>query len=101
MNSDQPDAYKDGFVYFCGLKFVVTTDTLIPRPETEELVTAVVDFAKDLPQVSIVDVGTGTGCIAISLVKKLPQAKITAIDISEKALEVAKENALTHNVAVT
>ncbi|HSX39581.1 MAG TPA: peptide chain release factor N(5)-glutamine methyltransferase [Candidatus Saccharimonadales bacterium] len=101
MNQDTPQAYIDGFVYFCGLKFIVTSDTLIPRPETEQLVNSVVDFAKDHKDISIVDVGTGSGCIAILIAKKIPQAKITAIDVSEKALEIAKQNAQNHVVDIT
>jgi len=80
-----------GYAYFCGLKLKVTPSVLIPRPETEELVRWVVD---DCPAPhSILDVGTGSGCIAIALAKALPQTRLTALDISDEALAVARENA--------
>lgn len=99
---NQPTAYKRGIIEFYGLTFKVTPDVLIPRFETEQLVKEVINFVhKNLPAdkpPKILDVGTGSGCIAIALAKSLPTAKITAIDISEKALQIAKENAKTHQV---
>ena len=83
-----------GYAYFCGMKLKVTPSVLIPRPETEELVRWVVD---DFPAPhSILDIGTGSGCIAIALAKALPQTRLTAIDISDEALAVARENAKMH-----
>ena len=83
-----------GYAYFCGLKLKVTPSVLIPRPETEELVRWVVDESP-APR-SILDIGTGSGCIAIALAKALPQTRLTAIDISDEALAVARENAKMH-----
>ena len=79
-----------GYEYFCGLSFKVTQATLIPRPETSELVEWIAGETTDSPR--ILDIGTGSGCIAISLAKKIPGSKVTAWDISPEALSVAKEN---------
>ena len=98
---EEPIQYIIGQTEFYGLSFKVCSDVLIPRPETEELVTWVlscVDVAKPL---TILDIGTGSGCVAISLAKQLPQARVYAMDVSPKALVVAKENARINNVAVT
>lgn len=96
-----PVAYLLGHREFYSLDFRVTPDVLIPRPETEFLVIATLDLLRaeqrDGPP-SIVDVGTGSGIVAISLAKNCPEAAITAIDISPQALEVAKGNAETHEV---
>ncbi len=90
----EPIAYLLGTKEFMGLSFQVTRATLIPRPETELLVTAVEDFFKKTEhEQSILDLGTGTGCIALSLAHRNPSFKITAIDFSEEALHVARENA--------
>ena len=87
-----PFQYVCGYAYFCGLKFFTEPGALIPRPETEELVSLVLnECRKDHPK--ILDVGTGTGCIAIALKKKLPEAKMSASDISEKSLAIAHKNA--------
>jgi release factor glutamine methyltransferase len=88
----EPLQYITGEVEFCGLKFQVDKRVLIPRPETELLVELV---AGRKPR-KIVDVGTGSGCIAIALAKKLPEAEITALDVSPEALEVARGNAAMH-----
>lgn len=87
-----------GYAYFCGLKLKVTPSVLIPRPETEELVRWVADESP-VPH-SILDMGTGSGCIAISLAKALPQTRLTAIDISDEALAVARENAKMHDADI-
>ncbi len=90
----EPIAYLLGTKEFMGLSFKVTRATLIPRPETELLVTAVEDFFKKTDhEQSILDLGTGTGCIALSLAYRSPSFKITAIDFSEQALCVARANA--------
>lgn len=103
----EPIAYIVGFQPFIGLDFIVTPDVLIPRPETELLVeTAVKQITNyGLPALpagrqitSLADLGTGSGCIAISIAKKLPNIKIIATDSSEKALKIAKQNAKKHNV---
>lgn len=97
--NDKPIQYILGEADFLDMKFKVTPDVLIPRPETEELVMLVVDREKDTA-INILDIGTGSGCIAISLKKRLKQANVRAIDISSKALEVAKENAVKNDANV-
>ena len=94
----EPLDYILGFREFYGLKFYVDKNVLIPRPETEDLVDQAVKYAKD-NQVTICDVGTGSGCIAVSLAKNLPYASIYATDIDLGALNIAKRNAKLHNVA--
>lgn len=89
-----------GEAEFYGLKFAVSPSVLIPRPETEELVQMVVNECSD-QEVRILDIGTGSGCIAISLAKLLPQASVFATDISSDALEIAKKNAADNGVGVT
>ena len=95
--AQEPLDYILGFKEFYGLKFYVDKNVLIPRPETEDLVDQVIDYAKDRP-VTICDVGTGSGCIAISLAKNLTYASIFATDTDLKALNIAKRNAKLHNV---
>lgn len=97
----EPLAYITGSKNFYGRNFKVTKDTLIPRPETEELINLVLKLNKTKPIKSILDVGTGSGCIAITLAKELPVASIFASDISKEALEIAKENTKTHNAKIT
>lgn len=82
--------------WFCNYKFYVDKNVLIPRPETEELVDWLVEDyqKKEKKEFNIMDIGTGSGCIAIAIKKKIPSTKITAIDISNEALVVAKQNAL-------
>lgn len=89
---DEPIQYIFGVADFYGMKLKVTPDTLIPRPETAELVDIIVkeNMRKDL---RVLDLGTGSGCIAIALARNLPFADVTAVDISGKALDVARENA--------
>ena len=86
----EPIQYIEGKKYFSGREFLVRQGVLIPRPETEELVELAAQACK--PNAKILDIGTGSGCIAISLSKKLPEAEVHAWDISEVALEVAKQN---------
>lgn len=104
--SNQPSAYKKGYAEFYKLKFKITPDVLIPRPETELLVDEVLKFVHK-PQtpnhqpITILDLGTGSGNIAISLAKNLPSSypvHIIATDISPKALKVARQNAKLHRV---
>lgn len=100
----EPLQYIVGEVEFYGLPFKVSNDTLIPRPETEELVHLIineVEQSKNENPFSILDVGTGSGCIAISLAKNIAQSQVVAIDISEGAIEVAKQNATLNNTLVT
>ena len=100
---NKPIQYIIGETEFCDLKFKVNENVLIPRPETSELVMKIVNSQRSTvnSQQSNLDIGTGSGCIAISLAKHLPNSKVYALDISEKALEVAKENAVNNNVNVT
>ena len=93
--AQQPLQHLTGMQEFFGLTFRVTPDVLIPRPETEHLVEAVLDFARSQqdPHLNIVDVGTGSGAIAIALASVLEHARFTAIDISPAALAVARDNA--------
>jgi release factor glutamine methyltransferase len=113
LEQEVPLQYIIGKTEFYGLPFVVNKHVLIPRPETEELVAWVVSESSrfktfntstkqttDKKQLKILDIGTGSGCIPISLKKQLPFAKISAIDISEEALSVAKKNAVLNNVDI-
>jgi len=95
----EPIQYIYGVAHFYHLKFKVTPEVLIPRPETEELVDIVIKNTKN-QAVKILDIGTGSGCISISLAKNLALAEVSAIDISENALQIAIENALSNNVKV-
>lgn len=100
LEQGEPVQYVIGTAQFCNLTFRVTPDTLIPRPETEELVGWVASLLPSEAPCSVLDVGTGTGCIAISLAKQFPRAQVTAWDISEGALAVARQNAETNGVTV-
>ncbi len=95
----EPMQYITGQQEFFGLNLRVSPDVLIPRPETEVLVEAVLERLPRSSPVTIADVGTGSGAIAVVLASQLPLARVIAIDLSEAALEVAKENAATHGVA--
>lgn len=101
LQQGTPLQYVLGEAEFYGLTFHVTPDVLIPRPETEELVDLIVRQHKHSPTLSIWDVGTGSGCIAIALAKHLPQAEVFATDLSESALSVARANAETNHVTIT
>ena len=93
----KPIQYVIGETEFCDLRFKLNENVLIPRPETSELVRMIADSCKLSAVGNILDIGTGSGCIAISLAKMLPQSQVFAMDISEKALDVAKENAANNN----
>ena len=101
LENQIPIQYILGNAHFYGLEFEVNENTLIPRPETEELVEWIIQQNEFSNEIKILDIGTGSGCIAISLAKNLPNAKVFAIDVSEKALETAKRNASKNNVEVT
>lgn len=95
----EPIQYIQGYSDFCGLRFKVTPATLIPRPETSELVEWIAaDYSSKTA--SILDIGTGSGCIAVSLANKMPQSKVTAWDISPEALAVATENSRSNGTEV-
>ncbi|MBK5191628.1 MAG: peptide chain release factor N(5)-glutamine methyltransferase [Flavobacteriaceae bacterium] len=99
----EPIQYIIGETEFFGLKFKVNKNVLIPRPETEELVQWILDDireSKTPSNLKILDIGTGSGCIAISLAKNLPNAEIFTLDISENALKTARENAGLNKVNV-
>lgn len=95
----EPLQYIVGQQEFFKLTFEVTPDVLIPRPETELVVEAALELADRERSISILDVGSGSGCIAISLLNELPKARAIATDISSNALEVAQRNAQRHNVS--
>ena len=95
----KPIQYILGDCEFYGLKFKVNPNVLIPRPETEELVDLIIHQNKN-SEISILDIGTGSGCIAIALRKKLPLSSVTAMDISENALALAQENADLNQVEI-
>ena len=95
----EPVAYLVGNREFFSLPFAVSPAVLVPRPETEGLVVRVIDLCKPLPAARIIDVGTGSGAIAVTLAKHLPRARLVATDISPAALAVARENAARHGVA--
>jgi release factor glutamine methyltransferase len=102
LKTGKPVQYILGTTEFYGLPFLVNPAVLIPRPETEELVEWVLASFKlkveRTKSVSILDIGTGSGCIAVSLKKNLPDAAVTAIDISGDALHTAKQNAVINEV---
>ena len=103
LKKEIPVQYILGTTEFFGLKFKVNENVLIPRPETEELVEWIIHEdlkIKRLKDVKILDIGTGSGCIAISLAKNIPEAKVYAIDVSPEALKIAKENAEMNQVEV-
>jgi len=99
LKSFEPIQYIIGSTEFYGLTFKVNQDTLIPRPETEELVDWVIKSHAS-NQKSILDIGTGSGCIAISLTKTIPNVSVSALDISNDAIKIANQNATFHKVAV-
>lgn len=102
LKNHEPIQYIIGETEFYGLPFKVNANTLIPRPETEELVELIITNVKleSSKPITILDIGTGTGCIAISLAKKLSNAHVYAVDVSDDALKVAKENAILNAVNV-
>lgn len=100
LKAQEPIQYILQETEFYGLSFKITKDTLIPRPETEELVDWILSDYKNTDTISILEIGTGSGCIPISIAKHLPQAKVSSIDISEKALQIATKNAVTNKVSI-
>jgi release factor glutamine methyltransferase len=96
--SGEPSAYITGHKEFYGLDFKVDPRVLIPRPETELIVEKAIEIYRKYNYISLADIGTGSGCIAISLAKELQKAEIYAVDYSAQALEVARDNAIKHGV---
>ncbi len=97
----RPVQYVLGRTDFCGRPFLIDERALIPRPETEELVDWIIADCKERNAFSILDVGTGSGCIALSLAGGLPQATVTGLDISTEALSLARENARRLHLSAT
>ena len=100
LQKNEPIQYIIGIESFCGLTFEVNSNVLIPRPETQELVSWIVEDCRADEAVRILDVGTGSGCIPVSLAKQLPKAEVESWDISEGALEVASRNCERNGVKV-
>jgi len=109
LKKEVPIQYILGKTEFYGLTFMVDKNVLIPRPETEELVRWVIDDHKktnekinlsEKPILKILDIGTGSGCIAISLAKNITNAKVWALDVSKKALKIARQNAILNTVDI-
>ena len=102
LKKEIPIQYILGTTEFFGLPFKVNENVLIPRPETEELVEWIIQDAKigGFKDLKILDIGTGSGCIAISLAKNIQNAKVYAVDVSSEALKTAKENAAINQVEV-
>ena len=103
LKQERPIQYILGKAHFCDLEFGVDENVLIPRPETEELVYWILNEVQQGTRqegLKILDIGTGSGCIAISLAKNLPNAKVYALDISKKALQIAQQNAVDNEVDI-
>lgn len=101
LEQAEPVQYVLGWAYFCDRQFVVAPGVLIPRPETEELCSWIADAASNIPQAAVLDIGTGSGCIAITLSLNIESAAVSAWDISPEALHIAKENAMLLGADVT
>ena len=94
LNLGEPIDYILGYTYFYGLKIEVSKDTLIPRPETEELVELILNENQTRSGLKILDIGTGSGCIALALKSNLVNAEVTALDVSDAALEITQRNSV-------
>ena len=100
LKKNVPVQYITGKAWFYNISFSVTDAVLIPRPETEELVLEAINFLKEHTGRKVLDIGTGSGCIPISIKKNIPNALVTSIDVSKAALEVAQKNAGDNNVEI-
>ena len=100
LKQHEPVQYITGKAWFYNLSFYVSNAVLIPRPETEELVLEAINFLKGNDKRNVLDIGTGSGCIPISIKKNIPNAYVTSIDVSEAAISVAKKNAEDNNVEI-
>ena len=106
LKKNKPIQYILGEAMFYSMPFKVTDAVLIPRPETEELVSWIIDDVTKLKAVRgggirILDIGAGSGCIAIALAKNLPEARVYALDVSKEALDIARHNAAANDVKIT
>lgn len=101
LYQNKPVQYIIGYTYFYGLKFFVNSNVLIPRYDTEILVDTIMKRVKNQKDIKILDLCTGSGCIAISLKKNLPNVSVQAIDISTAALKIAEQNRIENQVDVT
>ncbi len=96
----KPVAYLTGMKEFYSLELITTEATLVPRPETEMLVDAALELTRNMPTARILELGTGTGAIALAIKQHLPSCRITATDISHKALHIARANAQKHRIGI-
>lgn len=101
LEKNIPPQYVLGYTYFYGNKIEVSPDVLIPRVETEILVTEVLKQIDKDKKIKIVDIGTGSGCIAIAIKKQRPNTDVLALDISAKAIDIARKNAKMNDVEIT
>jgi len=101
LKQGKPLQYVLGYSYFNDLKFFVNPETLIPRQETEELVQLIIKTEKQEKSLEILDIGTGTACIPISLAKEMPQHQYSAIDFKEDIIQLAKKNASLNNANIS
>ncbi len=100
LSEHYPIQYLTGYAFFYGEKFLVNEHTLIPRPETEELVYRVLENHPYSPPLRVIDLGTGTGCIPITLKKKRPQWTVAGLDLNDETLNVARENGVNFGTQV-
>ncbi len=100
LKTNEPIQYILGKAYFYDLEFIVSPDVLIPRPETEELVDKIIKENNKKENLNILDIGTGSACIAVALGVNIKNANLVAYDISEKALNIAQQNAKKHKVNI-
>lgn len=100
LKSGKPYQQILGKAYFYGEEFFVNENVLVPRPETEELIELILEKLPSDKELKILDIGTGSGCIAITIAKHLKHANVYALDYSGKALEIAKKNAVLHQTEI-
>lgn len=101
LKKGKPIQHILGYGYFNDLKFLVNKETLIPRPETEELVEMIIQNEKEKEPLKVLDIGTGTGCIPISLALSMPQHHYSAIDFKDEIIHLAKQNAKLHQAQIS
>ena len=100
LNNNEPIQYILGEVHFCNIDMLIDKRALIPRPETEEMVMNIINTVKNKGEMRVLDICTGSGCIALALKKAFPQAHVFAVDISKDALDLAKANARKNDVDI-